>query len=84
MTWHSVAIVLPRSVIWEIAISVYRGRNSQNRLASHHFLGVAGFVGKIKVRAHKPLCERLCYEVGVRNDVTIAEYTKSLGRDIRE
>jgi hypothetical protein len=44
-------------------------------VAADHFLGVTGFVCEIKIRAHESLCERLCYKVGVRDDVTIAECT---------
>lgn len=53
-------------------------------MAAYHFLGAPGFICEIKIGAHESLCKGLCYEVGVRDDVTIAECTKSLGRDVGE
>lgn len=54
------------------------------KVATDHFLGIAGFVSEIKIGAHESLCKGLCYKVGVRDDVTIAECTKSFGRDVGE
>ena len=56
----------------------YEGGSLQSRVVIYHFLGVAGLVREIKVRAHQSLCQRLCHKVGVRNDVAVAECTKSL------
>lgn len=66
----------------DLLLALYEGRSLQNRIVAYHFLGVAGLVCEIKVRAHESLCERLRYKVGVRNDVAIAKCIKSLWRDI--
>lgn len=53
-------------------------------MAAHHLLRIAGFIGEIEIRAHESLCKALCDEIGMRNNVAIAECVKSLRRDIRE